>query len=343
MGCINKATTLLLIAITAVLVLFLIQSTQAEIENIGTSCSIIVDDVVEGQPITITVQIFPAPPLGEVFSNVSVGIVSPLQGISGNGPWDQKNICTDSNGVAKVTFYIPTFGSPTNWNVWVYFGGQYLANNTLYYQASHLESKFYISAAQTPTPKPTPFLTLGPVQIRSAGSGGTNVQIISPQNKSTARNPIQLVFCVKASLLPFCYTSVGNIGYSVDGGTINSVNNFINQTIIHGASDDATVWANVTFPSLSEGPHYVTVYFGWQFSGINQRYEVSAYSNVDFSISSKTPTPYLSPTSTTTPTSTITSKPVSSNYLSSPIFLIVIFSLVTVFSGLLVYFKKRKR
>lgn len=155
MDCINKAYTLLLIAITVTSVLFIMQPAKAEIEKVGTSCSIFVDDVVEGQPITITVQIFPAPPSGEVFSNISVGIVSPSQGISGWGPWDQKNIFTDPNGVAKATFYIPTFGSPANWNVWAYFGGQYLANNTLYYQSSHLESKFYISAAQTPTPSPT--------------------------------------------------------------------------------------------------------------------------------------------------------------------------------------------
>jgi parallel beta-helix repeat protein len=52
---------------------------------------------------------------------------------------------------------------------------------------------------------------------------------------------------------------------------------------------------------------------------------------------SSTPTPSLSPTSTITPT------PVSSNYWLSPIFLIVIVSLiaiVTVASGLLIYFKK---
>jgi len=131
-----------------------------------------VDNIVEGEPITITVQMYPAPPVGEVFSNLSVGIVSPQQGISGWGPWDQKNILTDSNGIAKITFNIPTFGSQANWNVWVYFGGQYLANNTLFYQSGHWERNFFVSPAQTPTssptvtpfpsPSPTPITTLTP-------------------------------------------------------------------------------------------------------------------------------------------------------------------------------------
>ena len=156
MGSIDKVCTLLLVAVIAISSLLLIKPVTAEVENISTSCYILVDNVVEGQPVTVTVQIFPAPPAGEVFSNISVGITSPLQGISGNGPWDQTNILTDSNGVAKVTFNnIATFGSPANWNVWVYFGGQYLSNSTMYYQPGHWESIFFVSAIQTQTPSPT--------------------------------------------------------------------------------------------------------------------------------------------------------------------------------------------
>jgi hypothetical protein len=295
-----KRTVLTLVIILALLLfigLLVIYPARAEVENVGTSCSIIVDNIVEGQPITITIQMYPAPPVGEVFSNLSVGIVSPMQGISGNGPWDQKNILTDSNGVAKIIFNIPTFGSQANWNVWVYFGGQYFANSTLYYQSGHWESNFFISPAQTPAP--TEISILGPAELRSAGDGGTNVEILSIQNQSSLSNPVQLLFCVRALVLPY---SFGNIGYSLDGGTIYNVSDFINETRIRGEADDVTVWAEVTLPKLSEGPHTVSVYYGYQFSGINQRYEVIAYSTANFLASSKSPTHSPSPTANPTQT-----------------------------------------
>lgn len=155
-----------------------------------------------------------------------------------------------------------------------------------------------IVQAQTPTP--AEISTLGPVQIRSGGDGGTNVQIFSPQNKSTANNPIQLTFCVKALLLP--YSPFGNVGYSLDNGTIYNVSNFINITRTREEADKVTVWAEVALPKLSEVSHTVTVYVGWQFSGIGQRYEVMAYSTVNFLVSSKSPTPTLSPTANPSPT-----------------------------------------
>jgi len=302
MGKTKKLEVLSLIALTLAISWVTICPAKAQIENISTSSGIFVDNIVEGQPITITVQIYPAPPSGETFSNISVGIVSPLQGISGNGPWDQKNIVTDTNGVAKVTFNIPTFGSAANWNVWLYFGGQYFANSTIYYQSGHWQRNFFISAANTPTPTPPRPSTLGPLEIRSAGDGGTNVGILNIQNQSSLVNPVQILFRVNALLLPYCYSSVGNIGYSVDGATIHAVYDFINETIIHNAGDEATVWANVTLPFLSEGSHTVTVYWGWYFEGVNQRYEVSAYSHVNFLVTPVSPTPTISPTANPTQT-----------------------------------------
>jgi len=172
MDSISKSYFSLLVVIIVASNMVIFQPAKAEVEIVSTSCGIFVDNIVEGEPITITVQMYPAPPVGEVFSNLSVGIVSPQQGISGWGPWDQKNILTDFNGIAKITFNIPTFGSQANWNVWVYFGGQYLANNTLFYQSGHWERNFFVSPAQTPTssptvtpfpsPSPTPITTLTP-------------------------------------------------------------------------------------------------------------------------------------------------------------------------------------
>jgi hypothetical protein len=139
--------------------------------------------------------------------------------------------------------------------------------------------------------------TLGPVQIRSSGDSGTNIRIIMPQNETSLSNPVELLFCVNAALFPYSSFPVGDIGYSLDNSEINSVNDLINQTITHGTNvDEATVWAKVSLSNISEGNHYLTVYFGRQFQGIPenpqlQRYEVWAYSTANFSVTSKTTTP----------------------------------------------------
>ena len=91
------------------------------------------------------------------------------------------------------------------------------------------------------------------------------------------------LFCVRTLILSYC--GFGNIGYSVDGGTVYSVTKFMNKTVVReGFTDDTTIWANVTLPSLSDGSHNVTVYWGWYFSGRTQRYEVTAYSTSSFEV-----------------------------------------------------------
>ena len=57
--------------------------------------------------------------------------------------------------------------------------------------------------------------TLGP--IVSMQNNGGNIRIVSIQNQSSLGNPIKLVFCVEAYLLAYCYSRVGDIGYSLDG------------------------------------------------------------------------------------------------------------------------------
>ena len=173
--------------------------------------------------------------------------------------------------------------------------------------------------------------TLGPLVIRSAGDGGTNVNIVTIQDNSSLCNPVQLTFRVQASLIPYCYSSIGDIGYSMDDGPVYRVDKFINQTIVQGISDVATVWASVNLPSLSEGSHKVTVYWGWYFEN-NQRYEVSAYSTANFTVISPSPPP--SPEAP--PEKTIIVDP--SFYLGLSLLIVV----VAVFAGLMLYFKKRK-
>jgi hypothetical protein len=102
------------------------------------------------------VQIYPAPPSGEIFDNLFVWITSPMQGVwgnGGNGPWGKSHISTDTNGKATVNFDISTFSG--YWNIGLYFEGQYFANNTIYYQPGDWQRGFTVLPAKTPTPSPT--------------------------------------------------------------------------------------------------------------------------------------------------------------------------------------------
>jgi hypothetical protein len=184
MGRTNKLNILILIAIVAISSLLFIQPAKAEVENVSTSCGIFVDSIVEGQPITIGVQIFPAPPSGETFNNLFVWITSPMQGVSGYGPWDKSNITTDTDGKATVTFDIHTFSG--YWNVGLYFGGQYFANNTIYYQPGNWQRGFSISSAQTPTPLPVASPSPSPSPTSTPNS--TTNKPTSTENNPTGSN-----------------------------------------------------------------------------------------------------------------------------------------------------------
>jgi hypothetical protein len=168
MGSINKVYTLLLVTIISISSLLITQSVKAEVENVSTSCGIFVDSIVEEQPVTVVVQIFPAPPSGEVFNNLTVWMTSPMQGVwgnGGNGPWSKGHISTDTSGRATVTFDIITFGG--YWNIGLYFEGQYYVNNTIYYQPGNWQTGFTVSPVQTPIPSPTvtPYPSPSPTPI----------------------------------------------------------------------------------------------------------------------------------------------------------------------------------
>ncbi len=165
MGRTSKGLALIIILIVAVSSLLIVQPAKAQVENVSTSCSISIQphNPVEGQPITVLLQIQPAPPAGEIFSNLIVMVISPYAGgVVQNGQWHQDGIFTDSNGTANVTFNLPT--SIGYWNAEVIFKGQYFANNTVYYQSGDWQICFPISSPQTPTtittesPIPTPII-----------------------------------------------------------------------------------------------------------------------------------------------------------------------------------------
>jgi hypothetical protein len=133
-------------------------------------------------------------------------------------------------------------------------------------------------------PAPPNVDTLGPVQLLPPSG---SVTIISPTNSRNYSNQVQLIFVVEAVGL---LGQFGNVGVNIDGGVINSVTNFIEKSVVQSDADEqywlrTTVLASLMLPSLSEGTHNVTVYYGWQYVAPGpQRYEVSAYASVIFVI-----------------------------------------------------------
>jgi hypothetical protein len=209
----NVALLLVLVSLIASSIT-IIQPVRASIESVGTSCSIFVDDVVEGQPITITVQIYPAPPAGETFNDLFVWITSPLQGTVGNYPWGTgpwgKSFSSDTNGKATVTFDIHTFSG--YWNVGLSFEGQYFANNTIYYQPIQSQRGFSISSAQTPSPShsptpPTPSPTTSPSPSPTASSSP------SPSPTPRSNQEPSLTIAVTAVVIAVIVVGVGLFVY----------------------------------------------------------------------------------------------------------------------------------
>ena len=166
-----------------VISLLAIQPVKASVENVGTSCYLYTDDIVEPQPITVMVQIFPAPPEGEIFNNISIVIVTPLQGTVGNYPWGtgpwEKSFSSDIDGKATITFDIHTFGG--YWIVDLYFGGQYFVNDTIYYEPLQSQRNFFVSSVETPTPLPTASPSPSPEPTSSLGPTPTPTPTEEPE------------------------------------------------------------------------------------------------------------------------------------------------------------------
>lgn len=141
-----------------------------------------------------------------------------------------------------------------------------------------------ISLAEAQVPTPPDVATLGPsLVIVSSGSDYTNVKITSPTNQTNYSGELKLTITVEAVGL---LGQFGNVGYSVDGGTINSIRN-IAKSVDDKTGYPEQFWykttakANLALPDLSDGFHTITVYYGWQY----QAYlEVSAYSTAVFAV-----------------------------------------------------------
>ena len=73
-------------------------------------------------------------------------------------------------------------------------------------------------AQAAPTPPDVP--TLGPIKIYYTEYSPKSVRISSPINQSVYSSHVQLVFTVEATGM---LGQFGNVGYSLDGGTIYNV------------------------------------------------------------------------------------------------------------------------
>ena len=152
-----------------------------------------------------------------------------------------------------------------------------------------------LAEAQAPTPPDVP--TLGPATFFYADESGYSIKILSPQNQSRYSKQIQLNFTIEVTTM---LGQFGNVGYSLDNGIINSISSFVNKTVEKTGIPDWYYWtttasANLILPALSEGNHNITIYYGWQYLGIPEnpsleRFEVSSYKTVEFTVDTSPPT-----------------------------------------------------
>ena len=149
-----------------------------------------------------------------------------------------------------------------------------------------------LAAAQAPTPPDVP--TLGPsLVVVSSGSDFTNVKITSPANQTNYSGEINLVITVEAVGM---FGQFGNVGYSVDGGVINSIKNIAKSVDDKTGYPDWYWWkttakATLALGNLSAGFHTIVVYYGWQYSSY---LEVSAYSSSVFTVGNAYADPIVS-------------------------------------------------
>lgn len=166
-----------------------------------------------------------------------------------------------------------------------------------------------LANAQVPTPPDVP--TLGPPVFYDNCSNNQTI-ISSPVNGQICKNPVTLSFSVTSMGM---LGQFGNVGYSLDGGIIYSVKGFSKSVDYNPTNSPAwyyyetSAFASVTLPSLAEGDHYVTVYYGWQYlipeNPNLDRFEVQSMATVNFTVGqlnppSPTPTDSLSPAPTPT-------------------------------------------
>lgn len=152
MGRLRKHFVLYLVIVLCS-ILLLIESAHAQTIQVNTYCDIVVDNIVEGEPVVATIHMSPTTPTGEGY-RVFIWVTSP-DGIGDkelNGAW-VKNVVTDSNGKVTVTFDVPTYAG--KWYVDVSFGSSNFDNRTILYSGGNWRTEFTVLSVNTPTPSIT--------------------------------------------------------------------------------------------------------------------------------------------------------------------------------------------
>jgi hypothetical protein len=145
-----------------------------------------------------------------------------------------------------------------------------------------------VNAEDSFPPQPPTLGTLGPVVFSAISSG--SIAIYSPKDGVMYVNPVLLRFSVEVDGV---FGQFGNVGVSVDGGVVMSITDFESkssrQIEPYWYTTRTLAAAHVALPTLPEGEHNATVYYGWQYLGIPEnpsleRYEVYAHATVTFVI-----------------------------------------------------------
>lgn len=183
---------------------------------------------------------------------------------------------------------------------------------------------------------------LGPLDISSAGDYENFVNISSPTDQGEYVNPVQLTFNTQImTLIEHSY----DVGYSLDNRVVNNLDGSVRGAFDNNGTEDwyiyRTTYAGaISLPARSEGFHTITVYAGYQYTGINTRFEVEAYSTTNFVVTTPTPSPTSNPTLTPAPTPTPTTTSTASFgiitlYQSAIVILVILLPIVAVISILL--------
>ncbi|HLN88539.1 MAG TPA: hypothetical protein VK253_00575 [Candidatus Binatia bacterium] len=157
-----------------------------------------------------------------------------------------------------------------------------------------------------------------PAPYDSSGTSNVEVSIISPQNKTYDTNEIELIANFGA------FPGVWYIGYCLDGGPYVEI--APGHPLLHNLTE--TVWLN----GLSKASHSIVVKATAMGGPGGQ---VTACSQVYFTVTKNLEPQSPSPSPATTPTPTVPEYP----SWTLPLML----SVMVATAGLLVYFKKHKR
>jgi hypothetical protein len=161
---------------------------------------------------------------------------------------------------------------------------------------------------------------LGPLVIRWDAFPSINeIEISTPRNTTYTESSVLLNFTLSI------YGSIGDVGYSIDGGEVERITNLTEifqepaPSLYLPPYVHTIYWGNLTFSDLSQGNHSITVYLGYQHLGSHKRYEVYSFASANFTISTPTlpteipfnpsPTEQPTPAPTLSPTLEPTSTP----------------------------------